>query len=426
MHREIEKSGLAFVGSKVVFVGVLMSLVVGCAGAPATAPATIVGSTPAAKAEVRDASPYRELESVRAFERLQSTLDELKEMVLADAENEREASEGMRAILRVLAMSSDTTGDANPKAPHFARMDTKIRKVGGDNPDAEYDNIGLDNRWDYVIRGNVGTVRHVSFTINGARDRTGRAPKLGYYNERTLMPAEDGSFEIHLTKQDDGGPNWVDTSGGISSILVRQYIGDREKEALATYEIDVVGREPFVGIPYSTDREVAAGIAGAAYATQYMMTMHRTIMPQLFDNPNSFARANSDDFGTDISSADNLYMFGTYHIEEDEALIIETEPLDVRYWNLAIESRWHESVDYAKRRTHRSLDHAVVDDDGKLRFVLAHGKTPHPNWLDTGGHVEGFMTFRWVGERDNQLAMPKVTRIKRVDVEKTLSAIRGR
>ena len=396
----------------------------GCAGTSEPEPEPERAPTP--EQEARDANPYRALESVRAFERLQSTLDELKEMVLADAENEREASEGMRAILRVLAMSSDTTGDANPKAPHFARMDTKIRKVGGDNPDAEYDNIALDNRWDYVIRGNVGTVRHVSFTINGARERTGRAPKLGYFNERTLMPAADGEFEIHLTKEDDGGPNWVDTSGGISSILIRQYIGDRDKESLATYEVDVVGREPYVGIPYSTDREVAAGIAGATYATQYMMTMHRTIMPHLFDNPNSFARANSDDFGADISGSDNLYMFGTYHIEEDEALIIETEPLDVRYWNLAIESRWHESVDYATRRTHRSLDHAVVDDDGKLRFVLAHGRTPHPNWLDTGGHVEGFMTFRWVGERDSQLAMPKVTRVKRADVESTLAATRAR
>ena len=101
-----------------------------------------------------DENPYRSLESVQSFEQLQVTLDELKEMILEDAETEREASEGMRALLRALSMSSDVTGDANPKAPHFARMDTKIRKVGGDNPDAEYDNIGLDNRWDYVIRGN--------------------------------------------------------------------------------------------------------------------------------------------------------------------------------------------------------------------------------------------------------------------------------
>ncbi len=401
-----------------IVVGGMLGWTLGCAGG---SPSAL--DDPASS--VRDGNPYRELQSVQAFERLQAILDELKEMVLEDAETEREASEGMRVILRVLAMSSDVTGDANPKAPHFARMDTKIRKVGGDNPDAEYDNIGLDNSYDYVIRGNVGTVRHVSFTITGSRGADGRGGMIGYFNERTLEPDSEGEFEIHLTKRDDGGRNWVDTSSGISSILIRQYIGDRESEVLATYEVEVVGREADSEIPYSTDAEVARGIEGTTYGMQYMMTMHRTIMPQLFDNPNRFIRANSDDFGADISGSDNLYMFGTFQIEEDEALLIETDPLDVRYWNLAIESRWHESVDYLTRRTHRSLDHAVVDADGKLRFVLAHGKTPHPNWLDTGGHNEGFMTFRWVGERETEATLPTVIRIKRNAVATTLAERRA-
>jgi hypothetical protein len=387
----------------------------GCAGTGAEA------SGESSTTTAVEPNSYRELESVKAFEHLQTTLNQMKEMVLEDSETEREAYEGMRALLRILAMSSDVTGDGNAKAPHFARMDTKIRKVGGDNPDAEYDNISLTNEWDYVIRGNVGTVRHLSFTISGSRGADGRSGKLGYFNERTLAPKANGDFEIHLTKQDDGGPNWVDTSPGINSILVRQYIGDRETETLANYEIEVVGREAYEEIPYSTDREVAARLAETAYSLQFMSTMHRTIMPELFDSPNTFARLNSNDFGADISGSDNLYMIGTYQIATDEALIIETNPLDVRYWSLAIESRWHESVDYATRRTHRSIDHSVVDADGKLRFVLAHGKTPHPNWLDTGGHGEGFMTFRWVGERETLAELPTVLRVKRSEVEAALA-----
>ncbi len=371
------------------------------------------------------ASPYASLASVRAYEQIQATLEDMKQVVLEDAETEREASEGVRAILRTFAMSMDTAGDQNPKAPHFARMDTKVRKVGGDNPDAEYDNVHLDARWDYVIRGNLGTVRHLSFTISGPVKPDGRRAKLAYFNERTLGADENGDFEIHLTKQDDGGPNWVDTSGGVTSILVRQYIGDREAERLATYDIDVVGRTPYEGIPHSTDREIAKALMEANHGLRFMFTMHRTIGPELWDTPNTFSSFNSDTFGEDISSADNLYMFGTYQIEPDEALIIETDPMDVRYWNLAIESRWHESVDYLTRRTHLSLDHAVVDDDGKLRFVLAHGKTPHPNWLETGGHREGWMTFRWVGERESKVAMPTVVKVKRADVAEVLAARMG-
>ncbi|MCR9093513.1 MAG: hypothetical protein NXI30_04800 [bacterium] len=397
---------------RVVATSWVFAILAACAASPPPAPEA-------------SANPYAELASVRAFEQVQATLEAMKQVVLEDAETEREASEGMRAILRTFAMSMDTAGDANPKAPHFARLDTKIRKVGGDNPDAEYDNVHLDNRWDYVIRGNLGTVRHVSFTISGAVQPDGRRARLAYFNERTLGADENGDFEIHLTKEDDGGPNWVDTSNGVTSILVRQYIGDRAAESLATYDIGVVGRTPYEGIPASTDREIAQALMAASYGLQFMFTMHRTIGPELWDAPNTFSSFNSDSFGEDISSADNLYMFGTYQIEEDEALVIETDPLDVRYWNLAIESRWHETVDYLTRRTHLSLDHAVVDDDGKLRFVIAHGKTPHPNWIETGGHRKGWMTFRWVGERDAEVAMPTVLRVKRADVPEVLAARSG-
>ena len=217
----------------------------------------------------------------------------------------------------------------------------------------------------------------------------------------------------------------MDTSGGIGSILVRQYIGDRDEEILATYDVEVVGRTPFEDVPYSTDAGIAKALREASYGLAFMFTMHRTIQPELWGTPNRFARLDSDSFGTDISSADNLYMFGTYQIEEDEALVIELDPLDVRYWNIAIESRWHETVDYRKRRTHRSLDHAVVDEDGKLRFVLAHGKTPHPNWLETGGHREGWMTFRWVGGRESDVALPTVLRVDREEVPRVLAERSG-
>ncbi|MEM9174148.1 MAG: hypothetical protein AAGC67_02865 [Myxococcota bacterium] len=418
----IRSSGLIRTAGSRPLLGAL-ALVIGLVGcATSASPPESAAAPEGAAATEAASSPYATLASVKAFERVQATLEEMKQVVLEDAETEREASEGVRAILRTLAMSIDTAGDQNPKAPHFARMDTKIRKVGGDNPDAEYDSVHLDARWDYVIRGNVGSVRHLSFTISGAVQPDGRRPKLAYFNERTLGADAKGDFEIHLTKQDDGGPNWVDTSKGVSSILVRQYIGDRDREALASYDIAVVGRTPYEGIPDSTDREIARALMAASYGLQFMFTMHRTIGPELWDAPNTFASFNSDSFGEDISSADNLYMFGTYQIEEDEALVIETDPLDVRYWNLAIESRWHETVDYLTRRTHLSLDHAVVDDDGKLRFVVAHGRTPHPNWVETAGHREGWMTFRWVGERDAQVTMPTVLRVKRAEVADVIAA----
>lgn len=78
-------------------------------------------------------------------------------------------------------------------------------------------------------------------------------------------------------------------------------------------------------------------------------------------------------------------------------------------------------MDYLKRRTHRTLD-----ADGRLRFVLAHDEAPHPNWLETGGHPEGFMTFRWVGEREAEVPVPTVLVVKREDVPAVLAERIGR
>jgi len=362
---------------------------------------------------------FERLASVQAFRALQGSLDEMLDVILGDAETEREASEGMRFLLRALAMSIDVQADANPAAPHFARMDTPARKVGGDNPDAEYDLVVLDGKRDYVIRGQLGSVRHLSFTIMGERDARG-ANTLAYYNEQTLGADDEGSFSLYLTRDEPAGRNHVDTRGGLSSVLVRQYIGDRSEEVLASYTIDVLDRDPEAPIPYSTDASITKALVDTRFTFEAISTLHRTVMPELLDQPNRFVRADSDALGTDISNSDNLYVIGSYQVDEDEALIIESEALDVRYWNLTVESRWHETVDYRFRRTHRTLDDVVLEPDGRVRFVLAHGPTPHPNWLDTGGHREGFLTFRWVGRRDTQPPLPTIRRVKRSELEAAL------
>ena len=87
-------------------------------------------------------------------------------------------------------------------------------------------------------------------------------------------------------------------------MLVRQYIGDRSKERLATYEIAVVGRQPLDPLPPSTDVEVAQGIRGVVLAMNGLGRLHYYVSPSLGENPNAFTLKNSDDFGTDISSDD--------------------------------------------------------------------------------------------------------------------------
>jgi hypothetical protein len=359
------------------------------------------------------------LASVAAFRDLHARIGQQLDVVLADARTPQEAAQGMRMLLRVLAMSTEVVGDGNPRAPFFARSDTPARKVGGDNPDAEYDAVKLDGQYRYRIRGNAGSVSHVSFTFNAGGE--GRRQTFDYRNESSLGLDADGNFTLLLSATKPAEPGtWIETPAGPYSILVRQFIGSREQETLATYEIEVLDDAELLALEPHTDTEIAAGIRATAGAFSIMSSLHRFVFPELFDTPHIFVRANSDELGADISGTDNLYMFATFDLGTDEALVIDVQPLDVTYWNITVMTRFHEIIDYRTRPTSRTMTEVTPEPDGTIRLVLTHGRPVHPNWLDTAGHRYGILVFRWVGPRDAITELPAAKLISLADLERVL------
>ncbi|MGB1142474.1 MAG: hypothetical protein ACPG1A_16360, partial [Halioglobus sp.] len=264
---------------------------------------------------------YSGLASHQAILEFQEAFDAARKMVLEDARTEQEAIEGMRWLLRVTAMSTHIIADANPAAPRFQRMDTWVRKAGGDNPDAEYYLAGIDGRFDYRITGNVGTVQHLSFTINAGQGATPRR-QVGYFNEQTLTTDEDGNFTLLLHGKKPAGESadWVEIPPDASAVLVRVYIADRTQERLPDLSIAVEGGNP----PYTppSDAEIAAGIQGTSYGFFALTNLHRTVLPELMTETNTFIRATPDRLGRAISASDNLYMLGSFQLADDEGLLI--------------------------------------------------------------------------------------------------------
>lgn len=353
------------------------------------------------------------LASVDAFRELQDALEAQREVVLQDARTPEEVSQGMMFLLRVLAMSTEVIADANPRAPQWNRMDTRLRNVGGDNPDAEYDSVRLDGAHRYRITGNVGTVAHFSMTFNGGGGG-GRPGTFEYRNEGTIGADADGDYTLVLSATEPteptGAGTWIATPEGPYSILVRQFIGDRETEVLATYDIEVLDEDAAtLALQPYTDAEIAQRIRGATNAFRMMTTLHRLVRPELFDTPHVFVRDNSDDLGADISGSDNLYMMATYDLGEDEALVIDLQPLVASYWNIVVMTRFHETIDHMSRPTSRTMAEVTPEADGSVRMVLTHGRAVHPNWLDTAGHRHGILLLRWVGPRDAVTELPIAT-----------------
>ena len=143
---------------------------------------------------------YSTLASHQALLDFEELLSAAREMVLNDARTEQEAVEGMRWLLRTVAMSVEVAADANPRRPHFQRMDTLVRKVGGDNPDAEYEFAAIDGQYDYKITGNIGSVRYLGFTFNAGQGTTPRR-QFAYLSDKTLELDQDGNFTLILSQE---------------------------------------------------------------------------------------------------------------------------------------------------------------------------------------------------------------------------------
>ena len=349
---------------------------------------------------------YSTLASHQALLDFEELLSAAREMVLNDARTEQEAVEGMRWLLRAVAMSVEVAADANPRRPHFQRMDTLVRKVGGDNPDAEYEFAAIDGQYDYKITGNIGSVRYLGFTFNAGQGTTPRR-QFAYLSDQTLELDQDGNFTLILSQEPtDTSGQWIQIPDDASGILVRQYIANRKKEELATLNIDILG-SPIQFSPV-TDQEIADAIIGTSYAFLSLTTLHHRVLPELMEKTNVFIEATSDSLGGAISGNDNLYMIGSYQLADDEALIMLVQPPKTRYWNIALESRWHETADYLHRPTSMTLDEVNYNEDGSVEFIVAHKDPGHPNWLDTSGHNFGFITLRWLDALDEDVPMPEL------------------
>jgi hypothetical protein len=149
-----------------------------------------------------------------------------------------------------------------------------------------------------------------------------------------------------------------------------------------------------------------------AWTIAKLTTLHQTIKPELLDRPNELVTATASELGAAETTPDNLYMIGTFRLDADEALVVELDPPDTRYWSVTIENIWHECIDARRRRSSMTNAAALADADGKVRIVVAGTDPGVANWLDTGWRRRGFVIVRWI---DNPDAPEVTTRVVPLD-----------
>ncbi len=332
-----------------------------------------------------------------AWQFFRQMLADVTTIVTEDAESERELLEGLRVIARVSSLCSQMSVEADPGRPVFFDMCSDTRMIGGPNPDGNYFLAMIRGDRRYRITGTRGTTAYLGFQILAGTGLTPR--RMSNYVGYADLALSSGEFALVLSSEepaepaDLAGAQWVQIPADASSVVVREYIGDPASEELATMRIEALDPDPVTAL---SDTELADQFTAMAWSLMKLVTLHRSIKPELLTSPNTLLTAEAADLGAADTTPDNLYMMGTFRLEPDQALVLDIEPPDTRYWNVTLENIWHECLE--PRRRHSSVTNRGVqpEPDGRVRIAISGQDLGFGHWLDTGGRHRGFVVVRWL------------------------------
>jgi hypothetical protein len=302
-----------------------------------------------------------------------------------------ERAEGYRHVIRLVEFAqSRFLDDADAAHPNVARCPSRVCKIGFDSPDQVYVGVTpISDRYTYRVFGQRGTVDFMAFQVF---DNPYGGPSALDSDDLEVNP--DGSWELFLGPEPQPG-NWLPTTPTSTQLVIRLTFADWEREIEGSVQVEVVG---------GADGSPVTPLAPADFAAR-ARTLATTIQatPALFQQlrcerypVNDFVDPDPEAFGLDGAGLQtNLVSPAQYDIAPDQALVVESADIPVRFRNIQLGNLWLESLDYASRQTSLNGLQSYRDPDGVYRFVLAHVDPGVPNWLDVGGHPRGTIFMRW-------------------------------
>jgi hypothetical protein len=303
-------------------------------------------------------------------------------------------AEGMRYLARLTRAGLEAFVEYNdPAFPVLRRMVHETVKMGADNPDNYYFNAQISGKYEYRITGKRNTVHYLGFfTQNGSYGTTGGLAPCGKLDHKDLVLEKDGSFEISLSKEPKGS-NWLKMENDTTLLMVRQTFLDRQTEVPAEIRVENAdGRKaPGPITPAMVDEGLKTAsffVAGAAMLfTRWAkgFQKHTNHLPQ-FDPETSNAAGGDNEI---------IYYHSHWKLGAEEALIIEVKPPECDSWNFQLNNYWMESLDYRYHNICINKASAKYNKDGSVMVIVAHQNPGLPNWLETAGHQEGTMCWRW-------------------------------
>ncbi len=346
------------------------------------------------------------------------TLDFFKSQEFFDSSQNK--AEAYRTLLwsMVGAIKIDALHDRNH--PRFIRSVDYASKSGLDNPDNTYFVTQLHDDGEYKITGTRGSTKGLVFQLLLGQPGVGSA---GTSTNIDILYADDmvtdpeGNFEIIVSRNNPGeGLNWLELKDGAKTLIVRHTHSDWNSEEIGSLNITSLKSDMQSDI--LSEEVMAERLNAAATAirdrNKSWIGLANTIWERAPRNIMTPPRPTPGGLVGQYSA------FGTFELEDDEALILTSYPSGADYQGIQLGNRWFTSLDYETRLTTLTPAQSYQSEDGALHYVISHRDPGIQNWLDTESHSQGLIMMRWQGTSTGPAKAPFMRLIKFDELDELL------
>ena len=291
---------------------------------------------------------------------------------------------------------------------------------GAPCPDFLYRWAFLDGKRSYRIQGRQGTTRWIEFQAHKGFWGDPDQGHLGNHDLDDFHVDANGHFEI-VASPDKHEGNWIplDASRDNIVLMVREAWYDWEHERGAQFRIEAIdlqGDEPMAIDEAEMNRRTLAVSRLVKFYVEFFQTLNQRIGDGVGRNRFHYTPPRSaDDVGGNPRAA---YMQMIYDIAPGEALVVETEMPQARYWSIQMNDMWWQTTDYTHHQSSLNGHQARGDGDGRVRMVISREDPGVPNWIDPVIPGIGIAQWRWY--LSDRHPVPSVTRTNVRDVRALL------
>jgi hypothetical protein len=341
-----------------------------------------------------------------------------------DGATEAERQDMYKLALSILSCGYLCRVYTDARRPAFMPLWNFAFNQGGPDPDYVYSTTEIDPVGVYRISGYRGTTRFVeitqqSFDMMNPHDMGAGGPVPATHDLDDLELGDDGRFSVVLSAERPAGHrgDWWQLDARTRRLLMRKCSCDWNRDIDARVAINRLDD----GGADMTPDEIARRFSDMAAWVEGMIGFDMQLVRYYREHHgvNTFLRS------TKVDSMGGLpkqaYYDGIHEIDDDEALILETElPEECRYWQALVADDRFCTVDWVNRQSSLNDSQAHIDSDGKFRAVISRQDPGVPNWLDKADYPWGVIQMRW--NRASEYPDPTIKKVPVADVRRHLPA----